>query len=1321
MASEKLTVLLYTPIGNEIKDENFQKWFLEQFQVTEISEDETKPTECTLEEFSVYFLDSIKHYTSVHLASTYIEPISYDKGSSVAIESSLKKSVENENIEIPTNRTSTPTQLEKYCRSQRGNEDPKDSKSRNYTPIQRVKTWNEEIENHKNRAQTLNRKNQSRNEEKKTSNSTTSTPIHERKSCKIQSANNEIRQFKVNNSVEELNSTENSFQKTPPNISSRNSSEELFVLETNEVNFQNQSSKDNEFSCSLKSNTSTPIQRVTSLSRRVCATPESNEKVIRNTSNTLCLGDFLVNSTPSSSKSTKRKTNQKLFDSPNQIKPKSIKRVLPTTISRDREAIVAVGAFSSNSAFSNDNNILKISDNEIVDKNKCAVLKARLSLKTKAVEISKELEPLPVSVGRSSNIETDFQSYIDLKNVTHSCIIDRLVNIFATVIDLNLTTNVLKELSYIINLLNVNETPKIDSTENFIDVSTLLASPTNCVYFSINALHKQKHLLALLDIKSIGIVVENERISHLAPDLKQYLDHIFNEKKNLELIRSNDNPFLTNQSFKNVHFQQEINSRTNFPSNNEFVAFKSQRDQFYKILKLWEINHLNPSWSFSSQITPKIQMLFKQCEHPNNMAHLAKLFVSQLLISSNNSAASPTEIGVEINSDKFNKLSQRLIAPSNFSVEFEFPGVQAFFREFIKEARSIVFAEQIKLALFAELMVLNNSTFEILSIDNIKSGESNNCFSNEFVVRPEVITSMLVLAKFLGLVSAQPFIYEGFNTAVDKKQFLLRNQLLPNFDLNRIVCNAYKENKLLITIPWIVQYLSMLDNVSLQLNNYSDAINFLFDIYANLDLNFSPTYVFIIKCCLGWLFENTAITELYYRRRQWHAHNLSKAIISKTNEEYITSNIVRRKTQYQEKVDTITFNPILESILTVACPFLSEFRVSIMPMKNSTVKYVSRSGRYRHITTRITDLSNPLLTAPLSSHENVQSKLIEAFLHSQSCSIRRIVEFLIERTYSAVIKDAQVKILKPSKNLADTKVDSIKSKNLNKVIDSVRQIYIQCKREATQQWDNNVKQMIKVRVKKALDALLPEETSQILRHTYFLIIRQKCEEKVNNWRYTNLRNLNFYCSDVIETSKRIVKINEAQKEAYSSNLYIKQLTTFLSTQLEELQYWLYCTAKRLDLVTNSSGELIEQLLIRLRLSLLANTLPVTLYRLVGVCTVQLLQNLIEKLSAFVTLNLLAAAKRLWLLDEMKCVVENPVDASIFGGLLTVPLIRSFDKRKESFEKLELFLVTLLNSHLISRDCLNLLFVPILKECWPSNVLNKISNILETIARTAPQT
>lgn len=327
-------------------------------------------------------------------------------------------------------------------------------------------------------------------------------------------------------------------------------------------------------------------------------------------------------------------------------------------------------------------------------------------------------------------------------------------------------------------------------------------------------------------------------------------------------------------------------------------------------------------------------------------------------------------------------------------------------------------------------------------------------------------------------------------------------QIEQPFDIKRLLGEAIRHQKALVVVPWIVQFLSMLDYITLRLDYYKELFEMLFELYimtAECRITMRPLSILIIKLCLGWLFEQPNVPDDYFKYRQNRkllslsncrindieslksVHILIPDSLLKyfSNEnmyvkqyEIESSNSIicsleklenkiklNLSSKSCEVVNPMQVEPILESTLNSACPFLADFRVSIMPLKHS--KTVSRTGRYRHITTKISDLNaNTAIIA-----NNSQEKLSDAFIHSQSSSVRKTVEFVIERTVSAVIKDFQIKVLLCSKKNAWDKVNNFKALDIEKLTQYMYSTFENSQHENNLKWMEDIPKSVERRVK----------------------------------------------------------------------------------------------------------------------------------------------------------------------------------------------------------------------------------------------------------------
>uniref|UniRef100_A0A1B0D941 Codanin-1 C-terminal domain-containing protein n=1 Tax=Phlebotomus papatasi TaxID=29031 RepID=A0A1B0D941_PHLPP len=443
------------------------------------------------------------------------------------------------------------------------------------------------------------------------------------------------------------------------------------------------------------------------------STPNSRKTYSR----TICLADFLAS--PSDQRSRKGKGSQHARTmSADQVKPK--RRVVPLSMPKDptkNEDFLT-------SSFRSDNNLESLmKEQRELDKTDGRE-DERLLLKMHKETISKDFETEKID-SRTPEPARSRKVTIDLSAVTDSPALNLFASIYSTLIDWNLVTNVLAELTFVLNLLNadfeVQEAPKRSSSP-----SDVLKSANNCVFFAFGVLNRQRKLLALLDATTIKILLDNERISQLQESLHKFLTSVHRHK--VHLMSSQRSTLQTTLPGNisvgqgNVFYQQENDTRDNFPSTKEFAAFKNQRDGFYTILRAWEVNHLSATWDFGKVLGNKVRQLLNQLPLPVNMAHLAKLFTAQLIISCSHEDAVTQlqdDLGANVDLGKLSKLTQRLTAPGHSSAELQFPGVQVFFRDFIVAAEECsVFVEQLKIALVAELMDLNDAPFEVINLSN---------------------------------------------------------------------------------------------------------------------------------------------------------------------------------------------------------------------------------------------------------------------------------------------------------------------------------------------------------------------------------------------------------------------------------------------------------------------------------------------------------------------------------------------------------------------------------------------------------------------------
>ncbi|XP_031618748.1 protein disks lost [Contarinia nasturtii] len=1191
-----------------------------------------------------------------------------------------------------------------------------------------------------------------------------------------------------------------------------------------------------------------------------------------------------------------------------QTTPKSNQTVKPTR----RVVPTRIGATNNEfncPAFRSDNNILELphevnadstrdflkSQKDIIrrvfqeeqqpsETNLRVLLQEKLNLSAKKSAIQKNCPP------------------IDLQKITNKPMLDKFIDIYSIVLDLNLVTNVLTEVAYLVNLINLDideyyernphmldsnsindRTNAIESTLSKIDAvggeltkqsnieentvvelkqqqlptmsqqqekttlnssndvmlnklntcDTTIATGTtnidyvhaailllkninNCVYFGMGVLQLQKNILRMLDVTSIKVLLENERLTTLDLTIKDDLMSVYTHKMQLErLLRTHDtlNSSMAllgpNNSMK-VFYQQEQDTQMNFPSARESAAFKKQRDHFYSIFETWESKHLNPAWDFETELGRKVRSMLNEMDHPINMAHMAKLFTAQLILSCNFNEAIQSDLP-NIDPGKLNKLRQRLVAPSYFSTNFQFPGFQMFFKDFIIAAEhQTTFIEQLKIVLTNQLIEINDSSYETLNLST-SDEEDEHENRHEYIVKSETLSTLSVLAKFLGFIVARPFIYEfGMNTTVDSRQIELRNKIRTMIDIKEILKKSIINHKIIVTLPWVVQFISMLDPVSLRSDYYRDVFNIFYELYVmtaefenSTVLSMRQTSVFIIRCCIGWLFDQSNMPNEYYSYRQYRKQR--KAIIeaqhpsiaateltavevfvpkdlaafftgkhqiffkpNDTNTNNVTGtfhkfnigvNVLLDDLQLQTALMSVRtepknidempkFDPMLETILQAACPFLADFRVSIMP-RRTAAKTVSRTGRYRHITPKICEApsanANKAPQTPQTDEDDAQAKLIEAFLHSQTNSVRRTVDVVQDRVQSAVIKDFQVEILIPLKKKVVEAVDKIQLKDSISIQNEVYRIYSNGEKELLQKWQDFVMPAALQRVKIAFDALLPHETVDASKLTCINIAVQKAVATMNEWRSKNLKGIEIFSKDIQADVEKVLKntlLNLPQME----NTFDIDLTKLPPWKtFDALQYKLHQLSMCPDEIHIDD---VNKICTEIRKCITEHVLPDPMYRTIGIMTVHLVLLLICNRHDVVTKHIIDEFISLWLCKQFAVFVHppppsppttatetsdldrqdddtdledqlkksKPLDTNYLFSMILSPLYVFTQQNQPtiSFDKMAQLMIKLIKNGLMSIAYLNEQCTKLMRIDWNQTTLKAIARIIQSI-------
>ncbi|KAM4690522.1 codanin-1 [Rhinophrynus dorsalis] len=730
-----------------------------------------------------------------------------------------------------------------------------------------------------------------------------------------------------------------------------------------------------------------------------------------------------------------------------------------------------------------------------------------------------QLDPTtPTKQSYSRNISMSADSLIcaDLAKVTYRKQLEILAELYSACIAENLVPNIFLEFFFVLQLLtsrglasNEDGDGSIDITRGFKDAveHCYFQSVHNCVFFAVLVLDFQFPVLSLLDKGTLKLLAENERVGTFSPTLQERLLKAYETSTAKVSI-------LLQPTIQSVSFQPETDNRSNFPSDRAFHIFKKQRDIFYEVLREWEDSHDKTGWDFErclgSRIRTMMYNLSVACDH----SHFARLFQKQLVqmckgpsggMAGASVGDTPDQdvlnmLGLD-NLNRLKRLQERFVAPQSVGGPCpppSFPGYQEFFRDFILSAGSYQFNQHLMDSLCQEIQELDS--ISIVGHETTDA-ESDMDEQDEKIRFASILLTIRLLAKFLGFVTFLPYrTTETLTSELQASAVALRNQTLPMLDVLQLLRRSMHNHRTVLTVPWAVEYLSLVDQVAPFLDYYRQVFCLLMHLYRyKLILAEENEMGFLNKllilAVLGWLFQVPPVPEEMF----FDNESIQLGICSST----------AVATQGLDSVPLVD-----QQLLYSCCPFLGELRKLL-------VSFVAGSGARNGFLRKITPTAaEPLMPKPTLSQKKLQAELEQAFYHNQPPSLRRTVEFVAERIGSNCVKNIKATLVadlvKRAEVLLQDKVTEDSSSH-SKLLDSVCSKLCEDGRQAVQKG----REYCKEKVPEAIRLLLPEEISTWVLSSAADIAVTLAIEKACTWLNTNISAL--IKREVKATFARMVK------------------------------------------------------------------------------------------------------------------------------------------------------------------------------------------------------
>ncbi|XP_040131205.1 codanin-1 isoform X4 [Ictidomys tridecemlineatus] len=620
-------------------------------------------------------------------------------------------------------------------------------------------------------------------------------------------------------------------------------------------------------------------------------------------------------------------------------------------------------------------------------------------------ERSKQLQQSPTPASPTPELGTSLPSRTgsltaepaDPARVSSPQRLELVALVYSSCIAENLVPNLFLELFFVFQLLTARrmvaaKNSDLELSQDSLE-SPLFQSIHDCVFFAVQVLQHQFQVLSSLDKGTLKLLAENERLLCFSPALQGRLRAAYEgsvAKVSLAMP----------PSAQAVSFQPETDNRANFSSDRAFHTFKKQRDVFYEVLREWEDRHEEPGWDFEKGLGSRIRAMMGQLSAACSHSHFVRLFQKQLLqMCQSPGGAGGTVLGEApdvlsmLGADKLGRLrrlQERLVAPQSSGGPCPpptFPGCQGFFRDFILSASSFQFNQHLMDSLSLKIRELNGLALPQHEPGD-EDGESDVDWQGARRQFAVVLLSLRLLAKFLGFVAFLP--YRGPEPPPTRELqdsiLALRSQVPPVLDVQALLQQGLRARRAVLTVPWLVEFLSFADHIVPLLDYYRSIFTLLLHVHRSLVLSQDNEgemcflNKLLLLAVLGWLFQIPTFPEDLFFLEEGQVDALEVDTAAS-----------------EHGLDSV---PVVDQqLLYICCPYIGELRKLLASWVSGS------SGRSGGFVRKITPTTTTGLgaQAPQTS-QGLQAQLAQAFFHNQPPSLRRTVEFVAERIGSNCVK-----------------------------------------------------------------------------------------------------------------------------------------------------------------------------------------------------------------------------------------------------------------------------------------------------------------------------
>lgn len=640
-----------------------------------------------------------------------------------------------------------------------------------------------------------------------------------------------------------------------------------------------------------------------------------------------------------------------------------------------------------------------------------------LSTKNSSNKVVKCFENSDIKQKNITAIEPNFEL------ITFKSKLDAIIELYCFILMNNYCQNLFEEVKFILEILSKKLLIKLTDSpgKNKISIESLFRNYHNCYYFCHSVFQNiliSNHFISCFNINALHYLLENLYLINFRKDFNFRSAIIEILSKKISTLTLYNDATGTDNNF--VIFHPDTDGRINFPNDRSFSMFRKQRDEFYRLYekynRMWLISSSNDKIILKA-FHNDIQNIFSPKE-VGNFYHLARLFVEQLLMTcrkaknrnvANKIIQSNESERILVDQDRLNKLENRFLKNRSeiqdrkenlFDENFE--PAEKFFRDFIFYGDSHSFNEQLKLVLKHRL---------IESLNNLIESKPGTEMKRIFF---QYLTTVCILGKFSGFVSFYSLETERLELIKDTlvhSKFVEQQQNLrslnPNylFDIETIVIESMQNNSLIINLPWIVEYLTFVDHISLTSKHYSNIFSLLVLVYKyylpnlikyssikNSSNNYYCNRIFM-QFCLEKLFLIKKINVL---------NHIQVLIANSANQSDLNQEMFKKCLIGNGSFNCFSdFNNELIDLNSISLyfPYFTKILIQLFQQYNSDIRKITPT------TLNKVNLTKQNLPFKIDNYSmNLTMKIEDCFMNANSNTFRKNVCFLNDKITDNCIK-----------------------------------------------------------------------------------------------------------------------------------------------------------------------------------------------------------------------------------------------------------------------------------------------------------------------------